>query len=189
MGRPAKWQSTRKRVAFAPTTMTTTTIEPDDTPVLLPESARAGEQRRLKPSPLVARARQQLKYRSRARSYRVQRHRMLRCACGRRSSRVSRNPSGSDLRVCGLQRGKCEGEERTAAWIVRDTDTAAMRSHDFADDGEAEAGAFLLFARAAPEPFENVLPILSRDAAAAIGHLDPAGTIDRRGQIGRASWK
>src|SRR5262245_61049276 len=52
MGRPAKWQSTRKRVAFAPTTMTTTTIEPDGAPVLLPESARAGERRRLKPSPL-----------------------------------------------------------------------------------------------------------------------------------------
>src|SRR5215470_905133 len=63
MGRPAKWQSTRKRVAFAPTTMTTTTIEPDGAPVLLPESARAGERRRLKPSPLVARARQQPKYR------------------------------------------------------------------------------------------------------------------------------
>src|SRR5262249_60908624 len=52
MGRPAKWQSTRKRVAFAPTTMTTTTIEPDGAPVLLPESAPAGERRRLKPSPL-----------------------------------------------------------------------------------------------------------------------------------------
>jgi hypothetical protein len=32
--------------------MTTTTIEPDGAPVLLPESARAGERRRLKPSPL-----------------------------------------------------------------------------------------------------------------------------------------
>src|SRR5215472_13588520 len=53
-----------------------------------------------------------------------------------------------------------------------------MRSHDFADDGEAEAGPFLLFARAAPEPFENVLPILPWHAAAAIGHLDPAATID-----------
>src|SRR5262245_66259649 len=50
MGRPAKWQSTRKRVAFAPPTMTT--IEPDGASVLLPESARAGERRRLKPSPL-----------------------------------------------------------------------------------------------------------------------------------------
>jgi len=29
-----------------------TTIEPDGAPVLLPESARAGERRRLKPSPL-----------------------------------------------------------------------------------------------------------------------------------------
>jgi len=52
MGRSAKWRSTRKPVAFAPTTMTTTTIEPDGAPVLLPESARAGERRRLKPSPL-----------------------------------------------------------------------------------------------------------------------------------------
>src|SRR5262245_63591510 len=53
MGRPAKWQSTRKRGAFAPTTMTTTTIEPDGALVLLPEPASAGERRRLKPSPLV----------------------------------------------------------------------------------------------------------------------------------------
>src|SRR6266481_156640 len=52
MGRSAKWRSTRKPVDFAPTTMTTTTIEPDGAPVLLPESARAGERRRLKPSPL-----------------------------------------------------------------------------------------------------------------------------------------
>src|SRR5215467_6645370 len=53
MGRPARWRSTRKRVDFAPTTTTTTmTIEPDGALVLLPESARAGERRRLKPSPL-----------------------------------------------------------------------------------------------------------------------------------------
>jgi hypothetical protein len=58
-----------------------------------------------------------------------------------------------------------------------------MRSHDFADDGEAEAGPFLLFARATPEPFENVLPILPWHAAAAIGHLDPAGTMDRHGHF------
>src|SRR5262245_51407167 len=80
--------------------------------------------------------------------------------CGRCSSRVSRNPPAGDLRVCGLQRGKCEGEEGAAAWIVCDADTAAMRSHDFADDGEAEACPFLLFARATPEPFENILPIV-----------------------------
>src|SRR5262249_43245957 len=53
----------------------------------------------------------------------------------------------------------------------------------FADDGEAEPGPFLLFARAAPEPFENVLPILPWHAAAAIGHLDPAATIDRHGHF------
>src|SRR5262249_8947729 len=58
-----------------------------------------------------------------------------------------------------------------------------MRSHDFADDGEAEAGAFLLFARAAPEPLETALPILWRHAAAAIGHFDAAGTIDRQGHF------
>src|SRR5215467_3115788 len=58
-----------------------------------------------------------------------------------------------------------------------------MRSHDFADDGEAEAGPFLLFARATPEPFENVLPILPWHAAATIGHLDPAATIDRHGHF------
>src|SRR5215472_9261138 len=52
MGRPAKWRSTRKRVAFAPTTTTMMTIEPDGAPLLLPESARAGERRRLEPSPL-----------------------------------------------------------------------------------------------------------------------------------------
>jgi len=31
-----------------------TTIEPGSAPVLLPESARAGERRRLKPSPLLS---------------------------------------------------------------------------------------------------------------------------------------
>src|SRR5262249_60822290 len=54
-----------------------------------------------------------------------------------------------------------------------------MRAHNFADDGKAEAGALLLFARAAPEPLENVLSIPPRHATAAIGHVDPAGTIDR----------
>ena len=51
-GRRAKWRSTRKRVAFAPTTTTMTTIEPDGAPLLLPGSARAGERRRFGPSPL-----------------------------------------------------------------------------------------------------------------------------------------
>jgi hypothetical protein len=32
MGRPAKWLSTRKRVAFEPTMMTTMTIEQDGGP-------------------------------------------------------------------------------------------------------------------------------------------------------------
>src|SRR5262249_15443790 len=58
-----------------------------------------------------------------------------------------------------------------------------MRSHDFADDGETEAGALLLFPRAAPEPLENVLSIRPRHAAAAISHFDPAGTIDRYGHF------
>jgi Lipocalin-like domain len=35
-----------------------------------------------------------------------------------------------------------------------------MRSHDFADDGEAQAGAFVSLPRTAPEPLENVLAIL-----------------------------
>src|SRR5262249_31273170 len=63
-----------------------------------------------------------------------------------------------------------------------------MRSHDFADDSEAEAGAFLLFAPAAPEPLENVLTILPRHAAAAISHFDPAGAVDRHGHF-RSSWR
>src|SRR5215510_13819311 len=54
-----------------------------------------------------------------------------------------------------------------------------MRAHDFADDGEAESGPFLLFTRAAPEPLENALSIRPRHAATAIGHFDPAPTIDR----------
>src|ERR1700730_15813138 len=55
MGRRARWRSTRKRVAFAPTTTTTmTTIEPDGAPLLLPESARAGGRGRFKPSPLLS---------------------------------------------------------------------------------------------------------------------------------------
>ena len=51
-GETGKWRSTRRQVAFVPTTTTTMTIEPDDALVLLPESARAGERRRFKPSPL-----------------------------------------------------------------------------------------------------------------------------------------
>src|SRR6516164_2363931 len=63
-----------------------------------------------------------------------------------------------------------------------------MRSHDLADDGEAEAGAFLLFAPAAPEPFENVRSILWRHTTAAIGHFNPASTVDRHGHFG-SSWR
>src|SRR5499427_9945003 len=58
-----------------------------------------------------------------------------------------------------------------------------MRAHDFVDDGEAEAGAFLLFTRAAPEPLEDILAIPPRHAATAIGHFDAAGTIDRHGHF------
>src|SRR5215472_16542025 len=54
-----------------------------------------------------------------------------------------------------------------------------MRAHDFVDDGEAEAGAFLLFTRAAPEPLEDALAIPPRHAATAIGHFDAGGAIDR----------
>src|SRR6516164_6155671 len=160
MGKRARWQSTRKRVAFAPTTTTMRTIEPDGALVLLPESTRAGKRRRLSLRRLTRR-RQQLKHRSRVQSYRF-RHRML----GRRSCL----PQWTCRRTSSL---------RSAAGIICDADAAAMREHDFADDGEAEAGAFLLFTRAAPEPLENVLAILWRHAAAAIGHFDAAGTIDR----------
>src|SRR5262249_29312264 len=179
MGRPARWRSTRKRVDFAPTTTTTMTIEPDGALVLLPESARAGERRRLKPSPLDS---------TTAASKTPQPRSILsvfkstECSVahrGRRSGSLSCNAPAGGFRVCGLQRGKGEDEAATAARIVCDVDTATMRSHDFADDGEAEAGAFLLFAPAAPEPFENVLSILWRNAAAAIGHLNPAGAVDR----------
>ena len=51
-GETGKWRSTRRQVAFVPTTTTTMTIEPDGAPVLLPKSARAGERRGFKPSPL-----------------------------------------------------------------------------------------------------------------------------------------
>src|SRR5262249_41086301 len=83
----------------------------------------------------------------------------------------------------GSKGGKGGGKGAPRVGIVCDADTAAMRSHDLADDGEAEAGAFLLFAPAAPEPFENVLSILWRHAAAAIGHFNPTGTIDLHGHF------
>src|SRR5262249_55005490 len=53
-----------------------------------------------------------------------------------------------------------------------------MRSHGFADDGEAQACSLLLFARPAPEPFENVLAILRRNPPAAISHINPASAIN-----------
>src|SRR6516165_3134366 len=151
MGRRAKWRSTRKRVAFAPTTTTMTTIEPDGAPVVLPESARAGERRRFKPSPLT--------FGEGSTCVHSHRFRTGQCSVVRRGFRWSpgcRNAS--------------------AAGIICDADAAAMRSHDFADDSEAESGAFLFFTRAAPEPLEDVLSIVPRHAAAAIGHFDPAPT-------------
>src|SRR5215831_11007842 len=68
MGRPAKWRSTRKLVAFAPTTMTTT-IDPDGALVLLPDRRvpESGEGLSLRRS---TRRRQHLKHHSRVRSYR-----------------------------------------------------------------------------------------------------------------------
>src|SRR5262249_58537172 len=85
--------------------------------------------------------------------------------------------------VGGFKRGKGGEKGGPPPWIICDADTAVMRPHDLADDGEAEAGAFLLFAPAAPEPFENVLSILRWHAAAAIGHFNPAGAIDRHGHF------
>src|SRR5262249_9502751 len=57
-----------------------------------------------------------------------------------------------------------------------------MRSHGFADDGETQAGAFVSLPRAAPEPFENVLAILSRHASAVISHFNPTSA-DRHGHL------
>src|SRR5215813_938091 len=58
-----------------------------------------------------------------------------------------------------------------------------MRPHGFADDGETQAGAFASLPRAAPEPFENVLAMLSRHAAAVISHFNPTSAIDHHGHL------
>src|SRR5262245_37630463 len=104
MGRPAKWKSTRKRVAFAPTT--TTTIEPDGALVLLPESAHAGERRRRKPSPLDLSSTAVPEISQSRSILSVQRHRMLGGVEVAAPAALSRNAPAGDLRVCGLQRGK-----------------------------------------------------------------------------------
>src|SRR5262249_2384233 len=125
------------------------------------------------------------KHRSRVRSYLV--FKSTECSVahrGRRSCSLSCNAPAGGFRVCGLQRGKGKEEGVAAALIVGAADAATMRWHVLAEEGEAEAGAFLLFAPAAPEPFENVLSILWRNAAAAIGHLNPAGAVDRHGHFG-----
>jgi len=105
-GETGKWRSTRRQVAFVPTTTTTMTIEPDDALVLLPESARAGERRRLGPSPLdpTTAASETPQSRSTLSVFKSTECSVVRR--GRRSCRVSRNAPAGDLRVCGLQRWK-----------------------------------------------------------------------------------
>src|SRR5947208_2120553 len=66
-----------------------------------------------------------------------------------------------------------------AGKTVVDSQTGRLR----ADDGEAQAGAFVSLPWGTPEPFENVLAILSRHAAAVISHFNPTGTIDRDGYL------
>src|SRR5207247_1091156 len=104
-------------------------------------------------------------------------------------SNVAISRSGRYIEVTGSRNGEVgkmavdSQTGRLRADNDDDADAAAMRSHDFADDGKAEAGALLLFPRAAPKPLEDALSILPRHAAAAIGHVDPAGTIDRHGHF------
>src|SRR5215468_6198938 len=108
MGRPAKWRSTRKRVAFGPTTTTIMTIEPDDALVLLPESAHAVERRRLEPSPLDPTTAASKTPQSRSILSGFQKHRMLSCA--------SRSPLVLPLLQCTCRRlsslGVAKGEMR-----------------------------------------------------------------------------
>src|SRR4029077_605870 len=87
------------------------------------------------------------------------------------------------LRLSRRPRREREGEGGPAARIVRDAHTATMRSHGFAHNSETEAGAFISLSWAAPEPFENVLAILSRHAVTAIGHFNPTGAIDCHGHL------
>src|SRR5262249_24645776 len=89
----------------------------------------------------------------------------------------------SHLRLSHVRRWKREREHGASARIVCDAHTAAMRSHGFPDNGEAQAGAFVSLPRAAPEPFENVLAIISRDAAAVISHFNSTSAIDRHGHL------
>src|SRR2546425_10141457 len=63
---------------------------------------------------------------------------------------------------------ECERKNSASAWIVRDADATAMCSHDLADDRQTESRTWCLRVLAAPEAFEQVLPILGSHAAAAI---------------------
>src|SRR6516164_11780616 len=96
-----------------------------------------------------------------------------------RSRGVSLRAASSAVRFGRRQSRKRKDQARAAARIVRHGDAAAMRAHDFGDDGETEAGALLLFARAAPEPLEDVRAILWQNTAAAIRDFDAARVIDR----------
>src|SRR5262249_59330840 len=102
-------------------------------------------------------------------------------ACTRWSRAAVGEALAGHLRLSHVQRWKREGEGGAAARIVCDAHTAAMRSHGFTDDGEAQAGAFVSLPRAAPEPLEDVLAIISRHAAAVVSHFNPTGAIDRHG--------
>src|SRR5262245_54006025 len=87
------------------------------------------------------------------------------------------------LRLSCWQRREREGEGGAPARIVCDAHTATVRSHGFADDSETKAGAFVPLPGAAPEPFENVLAILWRHAAAVISHFNPTRAFDCDGHL------
>src|SRR5262249_2666738 len=144
----------------------------------------AGERRRLKPSPLV---------RSSTAASEISQSRSILsdsktpiaplrvAAAAHLAFPAMRLPASFESEVCNG--GNARVKRAPPPGLSATLPTATMRSHDFADDGEAEAGPFLLFGRAAPEPLENVLSILWRHTAAAIGHFNPPSTVDRHGHF------
>src|SRR6266576_5165213 len=87
------------------------------------------------------------------------------------------------LRLSSWQSREREGEGGAPTRIIGDAHNTAMRSHGFAHDRETKARAFVFLPGASPEPFENVLAVLRRHAAAVISHFNPTGALDRHGHF------
>jgi hypothetical protein len=80
-----------------------------------------------------------------------------------------------------------QGKNGATAGSVANPYPAAMRTRDLGNDGEAETGAGVAFARTAPEALEQMAPVVRRHARSAVRHTDRAIGTDRDGyfRIGR----